>query len=227
MTNPYPQTPPPSGTAQVPQTSAGVGRTPEYGQPQNVSSQWAPGQPPTPPQGYYPSAPSGPVPSTPSVGKARRGVVAAAGVGALIAVFAAGIGGVFVGSRLNDAPTASEPTTTAAPPPPTEAEVKAATVDLCTRFAAAYRAMPVPQNTGMDVIPTLNYIADALRDNTIADPGIHSAMEQSLKLFRDQTSYLMKNEAPRGAIQPATDWTPEASNAADQRVWDPCRAYGA
>ncbi|MCP9276483.1 hypothetical protein [Mycolicibacterium arenosum] len=140
-------------------------------------------------------------------------------------MFAAGIGGVFVGSRLNTEP-ADQQQTQASPPAPTDAEVNAATVDLCTRFAAGYRAMPAPQNTGFDIVPTLDYIADALHDNPFADSRIREAVQDSLRLGRDQASNFSK-EAARGAIQPATTWSVEAANKADQRVWDLCRAYEA
>lgn len=230
MTNPHPPMPTPAGGSPPPNTPIAPepGHTLEYVQRQDVSSPWSPGPPPSAPQGHHTGGPWQPAPQQPAPPgeKPRRAVVVAAAIVALVAVFAAGIGGVFVGSRLNTEP-ADQQQTQASPPAPTDVQVNTATVDLCTRFAAAYRAMPVPQNTGLDVIPTLNYIADALRDNPFADSRIRDAMQTSLRLARDQASYLMKSETPRGAIQPATGWTPEASNAADQRVWDLCRAYGA
>lgn len=121
------------------------------------------------------------------------------------------------------APSVAEP-----PPAPTAEQVHAATVDLCTRFAAGgYHAMPSPQkNSDADVIPSLAYITQALSDNPLADSAIRGALTDSLKLARDQASKLTNEPPPRGAIQPATTWTAAAANDADQKVWDLCRAYG-
>lgn len=157
--------------------------------------------------------------------KPRRGLFVAAAIGAVFAVFAAATLGVVVGSQLTTNATQARLTTTSTAPAPTAAQVRLATVDLCTRFAAANRAMPSPQSTGFDVIPSLNYIGDALRDNPAADKAIRDAVAESLRLARDQASRL-SNEPARGAIQPSTTWTPDAANAADQLVWDLCRAYG-
>jgi len=159
--------------------------------------------------------------------KPRRGLLVAGAVGAFVIVLLVGLLGVYIGSRLpNSTAEQPQPMQTSAPvPTPTADQVHAATVDLCTRFAAGYRAMPSPQNTGFDVIPSLNYIADALRDNPPADSKIRDAVTASLRLARDQASHL-SNEPARGAIQPSTSWSPEAANQADQRVWDLCRAYG-
>jgi hypothetical protein len=85
--------------------------------------------------------------------------------------------------------------------------------------------MPRPQNTGFDVVPTANYIADALRDNPAADTSIREAVTQSLKLLRAHVA-LASGEATAGAIQIPQGWTAEKANAADQQVWDLCRAYG-
>lgn len=163
----------------------------------------------------YPPAPSR---------KSKGGLIIAAIVGAAaIALTAGGIGGL-IGNHMATAPapTASAP---AAPPEPTAEQVHASTVDLCTRFAAGYHAMPSPQNTDMDVIPSYNYISEALRENPAADGAIRDAITNSLRLARDQASKLT-HEPAQGAIQPATTWTAEVANPADQRVWDLCRAYG-
>ena len=170
---------------------------------------------PLPPMPFRPEGRRGP----------RRGIIVAAGIGAFVAVLVVGLLGLYVGSRLTNSTAPQQQPTQATAPGPTADQVHAATVDLCTRFAAGYRAMPSPQNTGFDVIPSLNYIADALRDNPVADSKIRDAVSESLRLAREQASHL-SNEPARGAIQPSTSWTPEAANAADQRVWDLCRAYG-
>lgn len=142
-------------------------------------------------------------------------VLAAAVLGAA----AGGVAGVAFGARLvsQDKP----PSTAAAV---SSDEINAATTDLCTRFAAGYRSMPSPQNTGFDVIPTLNYIADALRDNPHADAEIRAAIAESLRQGREQAAALSEERA-RGAIQPPSSWSKDSANAADQRVWDLCRAY--
>jgi hypothetical protein len=178
-----------------------------------------------------PPPPGGPVPlplppQRRDEKSSRHGIFVAAVISAVLGVFIAGALGVYVGSRLTSNTSQQQSAQTApVAPTPTAGQVHAATVDLCTRFAAGYRAMPSPQNTGFDVIPSLNYIADALRDNPIADNAIRDAIAESLRIARDQASHL-SNEPARGAIQPSTTWTPEVANRADQRVWDLCRAYG-
>jgi hypothetical protein len=151
-------------------------------------------------------------------------VIVAAAVGAFVAVLVVGLLGLYVGTRLmnNTAPQPQAPQASA--PAPTADQVHAATVDLCTRFAAGYRAMPRPQNTGFDVIPTVNYIADALRDNSAADASIRDAVSQSLRLLRGH-AMLASGEPDHGAIQNPVNWTVDAAAHADQRVWDLCRAY--
>ncbi|MGV7303124.1 hypothetical protein PJK45_24120 [Mycobacterium kansasii] len=142
-------------------------------------------------------------------------------------MFIAGIVGVYVGNRTatRDQPAIqAAPAAPASAPTPTAEQVRAATVDLCTRFAAGYRAMPSPQNTGFDVVPTANYIADALRDNPIADPSIRDAVTKSLALLRDHAAALSR-EPSAGAIHIPQDWKAAPANAADQQTWDLCRAY--
>ncbi|NTY62057.1 hypothetical protein [Mycolicibacterium sphagni] len=165
------------------------------------------------PPGYPPAQPPR---------KSKGGLITAAIVGAAAIALTAGAIGGLIGNHMATAPTAAAP---AAPPAPTAEQVHVATVDLCTRFAAGDRAMPSPQNTGFDVIPSYNYIAEALRDNPAADNAIRDAVGESLKLARDQAAHF-SNTPAKGAIQPANGWTVDAANAADQRVWDLCKAYG-
>ncbi|MFV1501381.1 hypothetical protein [Mycobacterium kansasii] len=151
----------------------------------------------------------------------------AAVIAACVAVFIAGIVGVYVGNRTatRDQPTVqAAPAASASAPTPTAEQVRAATVDLCTRFAAGYRAMPSPQNTSFDVVPSANYIADALRDNPVADPAIRDAVTKSLALLRDHAAALSR-EPSAGAIHIPQDFRAAPANAADQRTWDLCRAY--
>jgi len=184
---------------------------------------------------YPPAAPSGrgiPLssstqpgyPPAPPPRKSKGGLITAAIVGAAaIALIAGGIGGL-IGNHMATAPApaAAAPAT---PPAPTAEQVHAATVDLCTRFAAGDRAMPTPQATGFDVIPSYNYISEALRENPDADSAIRDAVADSLRLYRDQASKL-SHEPTRGAVQPAIGWTASMANTADQRVWDLCKGYG-
>jgi len=185
---------------------------------------------------YPPAAPSGrgiPLssstqpgyPPAPPPRKSKGGLITAAIVGAAaIALIAGGIGGL-IGNHMATAPAPAAATAPATPPAPTAEQVHAATVDLCTRFAAGDRAMPTPQATGFDVIPSYNYISEALRENPDADSAIRDAVADSLRLYRDQASKL-SHEPTRGAVQPAIGWTASMANTADQRVWDLCKGYG-
>lgn len=193
--------------------------TDQYTYPAHVATRpSAPGSymPPLPPlpQAYPPPQPR----------KGKGGLITAAIVGAAaIALTAGGIGGL-VGNHIAGG-SAAQSAPPAAASAPTAEQVHAATVDLCTRFAAGYHAMPSAQNTAADVIPSLTYITQALNDDQVADGTIRNALTESLKLARDQASKLT-NEPARGAIQPSTTWTAAAANQADQRVWDLCRGYG-
>lgn len=177
---------------------------------------------------HFGGPPSAMPPAAPPWGvqkKPRPRLLIGVAIGAVVAAFAAGLLGAVVGTHLNGPSTptpAAQPTTTT--PVPSSAQVRSATIDLCTRFAAGYRAMPSPQNSAADVIPSLNYIADALRDNPIADSKIRNAVAESLRLARDQASELIR-ERSSGAVQPSTTWNVELANAADQHVWDLCRSY--
>jgi hypothetical protein len=199
-----------------------------------MSTPWQP--PPVYPPGPPAYAPAQPETSTPpgtpsdvrrpgGAGARRAGMVAA--VAAI--VFGAGLAGVIVGTRIGGATpgtSAAEsiPPSASPPPPPTAAQVRAETVDLCTRFAAGYAAMPTPQNNAADVVPAANYIGDALRDNANADSGVRSTVTASLRLFRAHAAALSREPA-KGAVQPPTDWTAAAANAADDAVWSACNGY--
>lgn len=191
---------------------------------------------PTGPTGFGSSAPLPPpgapiplppVPPRPGRSGSRRWPVVAGVIAACVAVLIAGVVGVYVGTvtttKDQQAVQAAPPSPSSAPTPTAE-QVRAATVDLCTRFAAGYRAMPSPQTSGFDVVPTANYIADALRDNSIADPAIRDAVAKSLQLLRDHAAALSR-EPSAGAIHIPPDFKAAPANAADQRSWDLCRAY--
>lgn len=182
-----------------------------------------------------PAAPGGQMPPLPPLPQAyplqqprkgKGGLITAAIVGAAaIALTAGGIGGLIGNHIATGSAPQSAPQAAATPPAPTTEQVHAATVDLCTRFAAGYKAMPSPQNSGFDVLPTANYISDALRDNPAADTDVRSAVTKSLTLLRAHVA-VAGGERSQGAIQTPTNWTAAAANDADQRVWDLCRAYG-
>ena len=169
--------------------------------------------------------------SPPPRGGSRRNLLIVTVIGAaVIAVFIAGAAGVYVGPTLaggtmtpTQAAAASPPR--AATPAPTGGEIHEQTVDLCSRFVAGYQAMPAPQNNGFDIIPTINYIADALRDNPLANNEIRDAIGASLKNLRAH-AMLLSHEADHGAIQNPTGWNLGDAAHADQRVWDLCKAYG-
>jgi hypothetical protein len=145
-------------------------------------------------------------------------------VAALIScVFGAGLAGVVVGHRMASTRT-STPAPAASPVQPSLDVTRAQTIDLCTRFAAGYAALPSPQTSAADVVPAANYIADALRDNPIADLGVRSGVTESLRIFREHAAALSREPA-RGAVQPPTDWTAAAANAADDRVWSLCDGF--
>ncbi|WP_141098991.1 hypothetical protein [Mycobacterium avium] len=174
-----------------------------------------PPNPQTPPQ-FYPASPPR---------KRKGGLIAAAIGGAAAIALAAGVVGGLIGNHLAGTTAAAPPPPAASPPAPTSEQVHAATVDLCTRFAGAYAAMPSPQNTGFDVLPTANYISDALRDNPAADNEVRAAIAKSLQLLRDHVA-VISDARPQGAIQIPGGWTAAVANEADQRVWDLCKAYG-
>lgn len=185
---------------------------------------YPPGPPPYPPAQTAGSTP----PGTPTT--AHRSGVRRAGTAAAVAAvaFVAGLAGVIVGAQIASAPTTSPPAagpSSGSPPAaPDPTQVRTQTIDLCTRFAAGYAAVPSPQKSAADVVPATNYISDALRDNPIADPGVRAAVTESLRLFRSQAAALSR-EPSKGAVQPPADWTAAASNAADDAVWSACNGY--
>jgi hypothetical protein len=178
--------------------------------------------PATAPQSVPPAPESQPLTSgghQTTIGTRRVVLVAAV----IAAVFGAGLAGVVVGTHVTSPPRPAV-APTAAPPTVDPDEIRAETVDLCTRFAAAYAALPTPQNSAADVVPAANYIADALRENPIADAAVRAAITESLRLFRQHAAALSREPA-RGAVQPPTNWTAAAANAADDQVWTACQGY--
>lgn len=98
--------------------------------------------PPAAPRGGEVPFSSSTQPGYPPPHKSKGGLITAAIIGvAAIALIAGGIGGL-IGNHMATAPT---PAAAAPAASPTAEQVHAATVDLCTRFAAGDRAMPTPQ----------------------------------------------------------------------------------
>lgn len=193
--------------------------TDQYTYPAHVATRpSAPGSymPPLPPlpQAYPPPQPR----------KGKGGLITAAIVGAAaIALTAGGIGGL-VGNHIAGG-SAAQSAPPAAASAPTAEQVHAATVDLCTRYVAADRARPVPQNNGRDTMPSYLYVSEALREDLAADPAIRAAVTNAMRFQQDQIAYF-SHEPAAGAIQPPVAWSPEEATAASQKVWDLCKVYG-
>lgn len=185
----------------------------------------SPGWPPSypVPPAYPPVQPdSSATPKVRPISGVRRVGMTVAVIGS---VFVAGLAGALVGTHIGSTPTPpAAPSTAPTSDQPSPANVRTQTIDLCTRFAAGYAALPSPQNSSADVVPAADYISDALRDNPVADAGVRSAITESLRLFREHAAALSREPA-RGAIQPPTHWTAATANAADDRVWSVCESY--
>lgn len=176
---------------------------------------------PMPPGGGY--APVGALPyPDPAGGRPPRSAglivaIAAVAVGAGLIGAAIGAGiGVSVTARNGAAPASKAPTS---------AEVKAANVDLCTRFAAAYAAMPSHQSSGMDILPVATELRDAVTDNPHADPKLLNAINVVADLTRQQAAVLSR-EQPKGYVQPPVDWSADKANDASVKAWNLCQSAG-
>ncbi|SHP44671.1 Uncharacterised protein [Mycobacteroides abscessus subsp. abscessus] len=168
-----------------------------------------------------PPAPSPGVAPHPSV--SRRPGLRAIGVAALLsAAFGMGLAGGIVGGHIKS-PAAPAPSAAAAAQPSAD-EVRAQTVDLCTRYAAGYGSIRSPQNEAADIVPAANYVSDALRENAYADPSVRAAVMESLRLMREHGAAL-SHEPARGAVQPPNGFRAAPANAADDQVWDRCWNY--
>ncbi|MFQ2879839.1 hypothetical protein ACX9NJ_27965 [Mycobacterium sp. ML2] len=191
-----------------------------------MTQAWRPPAAPAPMPGSLPPGPCAPPPARTHSGRRRRGVLRRTAVGAafVACVFGAGVGGVAVGAHLWSRPTTGTTMPRPAAPAPAPEVVRTQTINLCTRFAAAYASIPTPQTRAADMIPAANYIADALRDTPVGDPGIRAAITTSLQLMRDHGAALSREPA-KGAVQPPVGWTAAAANAADDQVWALCNGY--
>ncbi|MBN7324447.1 hypothetical protein I3U63_23315 [Mycobacteroides abscessus subsp. massiliense] len=161
-----------------------------------------------------------PGPPAPDNKPPRRGKLLLALAGTAVA---AGLLGAILGTvtGLTIGANNAEPHTPAAKPP-TAAEIEAANVQVCTRYAAAYVAMPSQQNSGMDILPIATEIADAVRDNPNADPRILDAVSRVAELTRQQAAALSR-EPQKGFVRPPTDWTAKKANEADEKAWNLCQ----
>lgn len=176
---------------------------------------------PVPPGGAY--APGGvlPYPEQPSGKPPRR-------TGLIVAVASVAVGAGLIGAVIGAAAGVSVAGRNSAAPvskPPTSAEVKAANVDLCTRFAAAYAAMPSHQNSGMDVLPVATELRDAVTDNPSADPKLLNAINVVADLTRQQAAVLSREQS-KGYVQPPVDWSADKANDASVKAWNLCQSAG-
>lgn len=191
-----------------------------------MSAPWQPPTYPPGPPGYGPASTPGAVQDSRGNAARRAGMVA----GVAVLVFVAGLVGGIVGAQITSSPAASPPTAAAPPsgPPPATPDpnqVRAQTIDLCTRFAAGYAMLPTPPKTAADIGPAADYIADALRDNGFAEPAIRTTVSDSLRLYHERAAMLSKAPA-QGAVQaPSGSWSPAAADAADDAVWSACHGY--
>lgn len=163
-----------------------------------------------------------PYPGPPAPGNKppRRGKLLLALAGTAVA---AGLLGAIVGTvaGLTIGANNAEPHTPAAKTP-TAAEIEAANVQVCTRFAAAYVAMPTPQTSGMDVLPVAAEISEAMKDNPNADPRILNATGDVVEQLRQHAAVLSR-EPQKGFVRPPTDWTAKKANEADNKAWNLCQ----
>lgn len=140
-----------------------------------------------------------------------------------VACVVAGAAGVAAGVHFSTAPPPATGTAVSAAPASAE-QVRAATTDLCTRFAVGYAAMPDQQRSPLDVMPMIDYVARALADNPAADPSVRAAVTDSLRGSRIEAAWLSHAQA-EGAIRPPNDPHTQQGNVADQHVFDLCRDY--
>lgn len=175
---------------------------------------------PVPPGGNY--APGGvlPYPEQPSGKPPRRSPLLVA-IGATAVT--AGLVGAIIGAVAGVTITARDEPAAPNVKSPAAAEIYAANVDLCTRFAAAYAAMPAPQNSGMDILPVATAIDQALNENPNADYTIREAIRESGRLLHEHAATLI-HEPDKGFVISPKGWSAEKANAADKRAWDVCQA---
>lgn len=163
----------------------------------------------------YPGPPAPPENKPPRRGKLLALLGGTAVAAGLLGAVLGTVTGLSIGAKNAEPPAAAVKT-------PTAAEIEAANVQVCTRFAAAYVAMPTPQNTGMDVLPVAAEISEAIKDNPSADPRILNAASGVLEQLRRHAAALSR-EAQKGFVRPPTDWTAQKANEADDKLWDLCQ----
>jgi hypothetical protein len=148
------------------------------------------------------------------------GVIIAA-TAAACALGAAVVGAVIALHIVGSAPPAPHSTSQAMAFPE---ERMVQTMDLCTRFAVAESTITAPVQRAADVVPAADYLADALREDVVADGRVRTALTEALRQMRNHAAALSRAPA-EGAVQPVTDWTAAAATAADDHAWSSCRAY--
>ncbi|WP_131832122.1 hypothetical protein [Mycobacteroides abscessus] len=181
-----------------------------------MATTYHPVQPPT--SGF--STPGGVLPyPEPTGGKPPRRT------GLLVAIAAVAVGAGLIGAAIGAAVGVGIASHNEAAPVskvPTAAEVKAANVDLCTRFAAAYAAMPSHQSSGMDVLPVATELRDAVTDNPHADAKLLNAVSVVADLTRQQAAVLSREQS-KGYVQPPGDWSADKANEASVKAWNLCQ----
>lgn len=161
-----------------------------------------------------------PGPPAPENKPPRRGKLILALAGTAVA---AGLLGAILGTvtGLTIGAKNAEPQTPAAKTP-TAAEIETANVQVCTRFAAAYVAMPSHQNSGMDVLPVATELQAAVAENPNASPRVLNAVAQVAEYTRQQAAALSREEQ-KGFVRPPLDWSAKNANAASEAAWDICQ----
>lgn len=174
-----------------------------------------------PPPGYagapVPPAPQGSLQRPPGRGRLVAGIGATALVSAVVGGLA---GGGLVAATHRD-PVVSQPETAAVPPSPTARQVHEADVRLCTAYAIANAAIPVPQKSALDIFPIVDAMKWAIAENKDASPEIRDAIGELVKQTEGQLAEFGKVRT-RGYAEPP-EWNADATKAADDRVWDVCK----
>ena len=126
---------------------------------------------------------------------------------------------VLAGCGLPLLPHQRPPESAPAPPP---SEVRAETIHLCTAWAVAYTALPVPQDA-KDLLTAAAYTQAALRRDVVADPAVRAALVDQAASMADQAAVLA-HVTPGGAVQVPTSWS--GAVALDGAAWHACHDWG-
>jgi len=107
---------------------------------------------------------------------------------------------------------------------PSAAQVRAETVAVCSAWATAYGALPVPQSTAMDVLAPALYVQAAVAANPAADPQVLTAVADQARLMTAQAAVL-SGARSRGAVQVPT-WDYREANTSAAHTAQVCHDYG-